>query len=301
MKPILTGFFDQHQPLSFDEMIMFTERFQLDQLCLRGYQKKPMIEVNESDIKQMLTSLKTAKNKIALIDTQIKTYDIHQEQKFNEALDEFKFILKIAEKLKVTHVLMKLPRFTDVIQEFELINQRLIPFVDAAMKSNRKVILEPSLGYKANVYQYIFKKFKTSHLGILFDPVYFMLQNESTTTAYRVLKTNIFAFAFHDANHQGEAQLAGYGKSDVVAICKKLIRDRYDGFILMDNQFHPQSFDLAEKKKGFLSKLFSNDQKKKEKYVRELSRKIFPNEETKNVTYDDILENQIKLVKTIFK
>jgi len=300
MKPILTGFFDQHQS-SFEEMILFTDRFQLDQICLRNYQKKPMIEVNESDIKQMLASLKSAKNKIAIIDTQIKAFDIHQEQKFNEAFDEFKYILKVAEKLKVSHVLMKLPRFTDVIQEFELINQRLTPFVDAAMKSNRKIILEPSQGYKANVYQYIFKKFKTSHLGILFDPVYFMLQNESTTTAYRVLKSNIFAFTFHDANHQGEAQLVGYGKSDVISICKKLIRDKYDGFILVDNAFHPKSFDLTETKKGFFSKLFSNDQKKKEKYIRELSKKVFPNEETKNVTYDDILENQIKLVKTIFK
>jgi sugar phosphate isomerase/epimerase len=301
MKPILTGFFDFYQNITFEEMILFTDKYELDQLCIRSYQKKPLLEVTDNDIKNMLQSLKSAKNKIAIIDTGIKPYDIHQESKFQTALDEFKYLLKVAEKLKVTHVMMELPTFTDVIQEFELIEKRIEPFVDAAMKLNRKIIIKPSQSYKANVYQFIFKKIKTSHLGILFDPVYFMLNNESTTTAYRILKTNIYAFAFHDANHQGEEALVGYGKADVVAICKKLLRDRYDGFILMDNQFKPQTFELTEVKKGFFAKLFSNDKKKKEKYISDLSKKIFPNEETKNVTYDDILENQIRLVKTIFK
>ncbi|TNF08631.1 MAG: hypothetical protein EP317_02740 [Bacillota bacterium] len=301
MKPILTGFFDHHQQITFEEMIAFTDRYELDQICIRHYNKKPMIEVSEADIKQMLLSLKTAKNKIAIIDTGIKPFDIHQEGKFQEAFDEFKYLLKVAEKLKVSHIMLELPIFTDVIQEFELIKTRLEPFVETAIKSGRKIIIKPSREYKANVYQYIFKKFKTSHLGVLFDPVFFMMHNESTTTAYRILKGNIYAFAFHDANHQGVEALVGYGKADVVAICKKLLRDRYDGFILMDNQFKPQSFELTETKKGFFQKLFSNDKKKKEQYISELSKKIFPNEETKNVTYDDILENQIRLVKTIFK
>jgi len=301
MKPILTGFFDHHQQITFDEMIQFTDRYELDQICIRQFNKKPIIEINDADIKNMLQSLKTSKNKIAIIDSCIKPFDIHQEAKFQEALDEFKYILKVAEKLKVSHIMLELPIFVDVIQEFELIKSRIEPFVDASMKSGRKIIIKPSRGYKANVYQFIFKKIKTSHLGILFDPVFFMMNNESTTTAYRILKSNIYAFSFHDANHQGEEALVGYGKADVVAICKKLLRDRYDGFILMDNQFRPESFELAETKKSFFAKLFSNDKKKKERYISELSKKIFPNEETKNVTYDDILENQIRLVKTIFK
>jgi sugar phosphate isomerase/epimerase len=301
MKPILTGFFDNHQHINFEHMIDFTNQYGLDQLCIRSYNHKPLIEVTDSDIKLMVSALKAAKHKIAIMDSMIKPFDIHSEQKFQNALDEFKYILKIAEKLKVSHVMMELPIFSEVIQEFELINNRLEPFVDAAMKSNRKIIIKPSQGYKANVYQFIIKKMKTNQLGILYDPVYFMLNNESSVTSYRILKDKIYAFAFHDAYQQGQEALVGYGKADVVSICKKLIRDKYDGFILMDNSFTPGAFDLTETKKGFFSKLFSNEKKKKEKYVTDLSRKIFPNEETKNVTYDDILENQIKLVKTIFK
>ena len=301
MKPILTGFFDTHHTFTFNELIEFTDKYQLDQLCLRVYHKKPLIEVNESDIKEILQALKAKKNKIAIIDSNITPFNIHNQSQFDRAFDEFKFMVKLAEKLKVNYIIMKPPIFTDVIQEFEQIQKLFGSFVDYAMRSNKKIILELSQNYKANTYAYMFKKIKSNHLGILFDPVYFMMNNESTTTAYRLLKGYIFAFAAHDANHQGEPELIGYGKTDAVAICKKLIRDRYDGFILMDNSFHPETFDLTEVKKGFFSKLFSNEKKKKEKIISTLSKKIFPNEETKNVTYDDILENQIKLIKTIFK
>jgi hypothetical protein len=175
-------------------------------------------------------------------------------------------------------------------------------FVDLSMRSNKKLILELSHDYKANTYAYLFKKFKSNHLGILFDPVYFMTHNESTTTAYRLLKGNIFAFVAHDADHQGNPELIGYGKTDAVAICKKLIRDRYDGFILMDNLFHPVTFDLTEPKKKAFSVKYFLVKKRKRKIINELSKKIFPNEETKNVTYDDILENQKKVIKGyIFK
>jgi hypothetical protein len=100
MKPILTGFFDTQYTFTFDELIRFTDKYQLDQICLRVYNKKPLIEVNESDIKEMLQSLKTSKNKIAMIDSNIKPFNIHNQSQFDRAFDEFKFMVKLAEKLK---------------------------------------------------------------------------------------------------------------------------------------------------------------------------------------------------------
>ncbi len=300
MKTIITGFFDQkdHQ---FESILQEMERLQVQHLFLRSYQGKPLLEITESEIKDILNLTKVAKIKVDAIHTMIKPYDIHAKQKHDDAIDEFKFMIKLSDKLKVQNLMLELPVFQSVIEEYEIIAQRLEDYVDLAAKNNKKIMLVPATKHKANTYAYIIKKMKTNLLSVVFDPVYFMMNNESTTTSYRLLKGNISAIMAVDADHQGEPQLLGYGKTDILNIFKKLLRDGYKGYIMMDHHFHETIFKPEIKKKGFFSKIFSNEEKKKEKALMILSKRIFPNEETKNVTLDDILENQIKVVMMIFK
>lgn len=301
MKPIITGFLDFNQTSSFDDQINLANKHQLDYICLRTYNNKPLIEISEKDIKDMLIQLKSAKMKIAAIDTGIKSYDIHHQQSHDKALEEFTYLVKVADKLKVNSLFYELPLFTDVLEEYQLIESRLLPFLDIALKYGKKIILTPNHQYKANTYAYLIKKLKTNVLSVAFNPVLIMLNNESTTTSYRLLKGSIGAFIANDADHQNIPKLLGYGKTEVIVLFKKLIRDGYQGMIMIDNSFHEALFQESTKKQGFFSKLFSNDDKKRKKEMDELSKKIFPNEETKNVTYDDILENQIKVLNIIFK
>ncbi len=301
MKPIVTGFLDFNQSSSFEEQIELATKHKLDFICLRNYNYKPMIEISEKDIKEMLIKLKAAKLKIAAIDSNIKSYDIHNQQKHDKALEEFTYLVKVADKLKINHLFYELPLFTDVLEEYQLIESRLLPFLDIALKYNKKIILSPCNQYKSNTYVYLIKKLKTNLLSVAFNPVYIMNNGESTTTTYRLLKGNIGAFIANDADHQNNPKLLGYGKTDVIVLFKKLIRDGYTGMILIDNSFHEALFQEPVKKQGFLSKIFSNDDKKRQKEMDILSKKIFPNEEIKNVTYDDILENQIKVLNIIFK
>jgi sugar phosphate isomerase/epimerase len=142
---------------------------------------------------------------------------------------------------------------------------------------------------------------KTNHVTVAFDPVVIMSQGESTTTAYRTLRSTIGAFFCIDSDHDGQPKLMGHGKTNVLEIMKKLDRDRYDGFMVMDNKVYQTHFPDQPVKEGFFQKLFGSAQKKKESAKTALSKIIFPNEETKNVTYDDILDNQIKVVKTFMK
>jgi sugar phosphate isomerase/epimerase len=301
MKPTITGFLDFNQTSSFEDRIQLASKHQLDYICLRSYDSKPMIEVSEKDIKDILVQLKTTKMKIAAIDAGIKSYDIHHQQKHEKALEEFTYLVKVADKLKVTYLFYELPLFTDVIEEYQLIESRLTPFLDVALKNGKKIILSPNNNYKANTYAYLLKKLKTNILQVAFNPVLIMLNNESTTTSYRLLKGSIGAFIANDADHEQHPKLLGYGKTEVIVLFKKLIRDGYSGLIMIDNSLHEALFQVSVKKQGFFSKLFSNEDKKKKKEMDELSKKIFPNEETKNVTYDDILENQIKVLNIIFK
>ncbi|MCD4827388.1 MAG: sugar phosphate isomerase/epimerase [Acholeplasmataceae bacterium] len=301
MKQILTGFLDQEGSISFSEQLKLAQKHHIDHIALRYYNQKPLIEISEKEIKEMQNDLKDAKMRVSMIDTLTKGYDINSDAKQKEALDEFKYMVKIADKFKTNYLILRLPKFNDVMKEFDLIKKCMHPFIDFANKKGKKILLMPDQGYKANTYAYLFKKLKSNNLYFLFDPVYFLDIHESSTTAYRLLKKKIEAFACHDQDHQSIPKLIGYGKTDIVSIFKKLIRDNFSGFLLIDNKFYKAVFEEPEKKEGFFKKMFSNAKKKKEAQKDELSKKIFPNEETKNVTYDDILDNQIKVLHIIFK
>lgn len=301
MRQIITGFLDQDGKLEFVDQLELAKKHNIDQVSLRYFEQKPLIEINEKGIKEINALLKKHKMKISMIDTLIKSYDINADAKYKEALDQFKFMIKLADRLKVSYLILRLPKFNDVIKEYDVIKSRMHPMIDLAYKNGKKILLMPDQGYKANTYAYLLKKLRSSILLMLFDPIYFMDNHESTTTAYRVLKKKVFAFACHDQDHQGTPKLIGYGKTDIVSLFKKLIRDRFSGFLLVDNRFYEAVFEEPKEKEGFFKKIFSKTKKKKEAQKDELSRRIFPNEETKNVTYDDILDNQIKVLNVVFK
>lgn len=301
MKATITGFLDFDGSSSFEEIVACATKHELNYICLRKYNQSPLIELSEKEIKELHSALKDAKLKIAIIDTNIEPYDINDDRKHSIALDEFKYMVKFADRFKVQHLYYRLPKFNDVIEELENIQKRLEPFVDYAVRNSKKIIILPSNNYKANVYAYIFKKMNSNALSIAFDPVGIMMNNESTTTAYRLLKKKIGSFSTCDADHQNVPKLIGYGKTEILTIFKKLIRDRYDGYLMIDNKFHDEVFKEEPVRKGLFGKLFNNKKKKKETMLSDLSSKIFPKEETKNVTNDDILDNQIKVLKIIFK
>lgn len=301
MKAIITGFLDSNKDLSFDEQLDLAIKNQMSSICLRMYKKRPLIELKDSELKEIVEILKNKKMKIAFIDTNIKSYDINNDSRHKEALNDFKVTVLIAKKLKVQHLIYKLPIFTDVMKEYKNIELRLTPFVEFAMKHNKKIIICPNNSYKANVYAYIMKKMKSNVLSVLFDPVEIMNNDESTTTTYRILKRKIGAFRATDANSKNIPKLMGYGDTKVITILKKLVRDKYSGFLLVDNKFQEEIKELETKDKGLMKKLFNRKKKKKKTLIEEVSKVVFPNEEIKNATWDDILANQIKMLKTLFK
>jgi sugar phosphate isomerase/epimerase len=301
MKPTITGFLDAEGHSTFEDQILFAQRHGMDTISLRAYNGQPIIEISDNELKKITNDLKLNKMKIGILDSNIASFNINDQRKQTDALDEFKYMIKVAERLKISHVYFRLPKFNDVINEFADIEKALTPFFEFAYKNSKKIILLPVHGYKSSTYAYILKKMKTNHVTVAFDPVFIMSQGESTTTAYRTLRSTIGAFFCIDSDHDGQPKLMGHGKTNVLEIMKKLDRDRYDGFMVMDNKVYQTHFPDQPVKEGFFQKLFGNAQKKKESAKTALSKIIFPNEETKNVTYDDILDNQIKVVKTFMK
>jgi sugar phosphate isomerase/epimerase len=301
MKTTITGFFDAEGHSTFEDQMLFAQRHGIDTICLRTYNGQPLIEVSDNDLKKIANDLKLNKMKIGILDSNIQSFQISDTRKQTDALDEFKYMIKLADRLKISHVLFRLPKFDDVINQYEDIEKVLTPFFEFAYKNGKKIILIPVHGYRASTYAYLIKKMKTNHVSVLFDPVTIMSNGESTTTSYRSLRTSVGAFMCIDADHDLKPKLIGHGKTNVLDIIKKLNRDRFDGFLIMDNKVYQTHFPETPAKEGFFKKLFGQTEKKKESARSALSKIIFPNEETKNVTYDDIIDNQIKLIQNLMK
>lgn len=299
MKCIITGFFDEHLAQNLETRMQLMVKHGIDHLAIRQHDHRPMIELSDGEIKKLLLDTKSMRIKFSLLDAGILPYDPYNARKHQDAIDTFKYMLKVAERLKINHILLNLPDINDIIQEFSTYEKIIGDYVDQAMRQGKKIVINPQKGYKSNTYVYILKKIKSKYLTIAFDPVLIMQNNESTTTAYRILKPYISVVFAHDANQKMEPELIGCGKADTAKILKRLERDRFDGFVVVDHHFHKNLFNENTVKLGFFKKLFSNEKKVKEKRLSELSKRIFPDEETKNVTEDDILENQIKVIQKI--
>ncbi len=300
MKAKLTAFFDHDGKLPLEDRLALAKHHGIDSIGLRSYQNKPLIEMTERDAKDVYQLFKQANMNLSFLDDNIGDYDLNSDSKYKEHLEQFKFLIELSDRLKTNTLCLRLPQFTKVIDEFENISFRLTPFFEAASKRRKRIWIVPSNDYKANTYAYIFKKMKTSHVGMLFDPVYFMDIKQSNTTAYRLLKRYIDVFACHDKDHKGNPRLLGYGKTDVIGLFKRLTRDRYNGMLLVDNDFYHQVFAEPATKKGLFGFGYKKQQKQKDALQKELSHVLFPNEQTRVCTYDDVLSNQIRLVKVLF-
>ncbi|MDY0338590.1 MAG: hypothetical protein WC134_02780 [Acholeplasmataceae bacterium] len=299
MKLTITGYFDLNP--SLDDTIEILKRNQLSHVILRAYNHRPLLEMNDQDIRELQSKLKNKKIEIAMLDTMIEPYPIESKKKQKEALDEFIYFIKLSSKLKVDYLLMELPVFHDCIKEIKSIEKVLEPFIEQALINRKTIVIKPSKDYRANVYAYLIKKMKTEALKLAFNPVMVMNQNESETTAYRLLKKHMVVFMAKDQDRINEPQLLGYGKTDMLNLFKRLIRDRYNGFVFADHDFSEKDLVFDPEKIGFFKRIFGKEKKRKEAYLQTLQKRLFPNEPDKKISIDDITDNQINVLKVVFK
>lgn len=298
MKTILTGFLNQ-ELFEFADYITKMKELNLNHLCLSHYNKKTIDLVEEDEIKDIQTTLKNEKLKVLLVKTTHNWDNITNDLEFNEALDIYKDVLKVAIKLKASGVIFKAPFIDDAVKEHEVVIEKIKHFYDLAGKSRLDFYLEPNKKQQTNSYTYIFKKNKWDDIKFVFIPEYMLINNESTTTNYRLIKPYMGIAYVNDFDFSLKPQLLGLGKTDILNLLKRIKRDEMDMIFLIDNKFE-ETYFLDKPKISFLKRMFmKKDNPKKE--LEQISNKIFPEESKKNVTYRDILENQIKVIDKIIR
>ncbi len=301
MKPLITAFLHELNLKEPQQLLQTADELKLDVLSLASVLGIEWENTSKQNLKDMQQMLKDRKMKVGILDLKLPRYRVDHDGKHKEALQYFKNMIKIADMFKSNAFFMTLPVFDDVMDQYPLIEQRIHDYLELAMQNHKKLIIVAEPGLKINVYAYIFKKIDSPYLQFHFDPVKIMNQGDSTITAYRHMKAYIGSFAILDANHDGSFELVGYGDANLTELLKKLSRDDYQGFFVMDHPYFAKLASYQPPKQGFLQKIFANEQKKHDQRMQTLAMKIFPNEQTRNVTYMDVLKNQIALIRLVFK
>lgn len=292
------GFCD-YESTELKDQIDVAKSLEIDQLLIRKINNLKVYEFDDALIKETNQILKSEKISIVALDPLIKNYDLYDIEKFNEVLNMYEDALNVASKLKVSNLYFRLPIIKDILEEFDTVKSQLDLFIEMARRFKITLLIKQE-EEKTNVLVYILKKYRPRDLQLIFNPATTMTNEESPIVAYRLLKDYFNFFVSADIDKKNNPELLGYGRVKIIDIFKRMNRDQYKGFFILDDRFGNFVSGNEEKKVPWFKKLFKN-KTNIDNYLRGYSLRIFPNQEVQDVTVFDIYENQINVLKIAFR
>lgn len=283
-----------------ENQIQTAKKIDLNHIILRKYNNKNLYELTNEDIKQLNKTIKEEKINIVALDPEINSYDLYNIDSYEEILTNYQKVIDLANQIKVNDIFYRLPKIVDIINEFETFENQLVPLLDILKRNNKRFLIVQT-EEKTSVLAYIMNKYYSKNFSLVFNPKQIVLNNESVTTSYRLLKRYFSYFIANDMDSKNNPELLGYGRVNILDVFKRMIRDKYDGTIILDIDFANFLLNYEEKKVSFLKKLFGFKEKNiLKKYIEGYSLRIFPHDDTKIADIYDIYESQIKAIKVIF-
>lgn len=292
------GFCD-YESTELKDQIDVAKSLEIDQLLIRKINNLKVYEFDDALIKETNQILKSEKISIVALDPLIKNYDLYDIEKFDEVLNMYEDALNVASKLKVSNLYFRLPIIKDILEEFDTVKSQLDLFIEMARRFKITLLIKQE-EEKTNVLVYILKKYRPRDLQLIFNPATTMTNEESPIVAYRLLKDYFNFFVSADIDKKNNPELLGYGRVKIIDIFKRMNRDQYKGFFILDDRFGNFVSGNEEKKVPWFKKLFKN-KTNIDNYLRGYSLRIFPNQEVQDVTVFDIYENQINVLKIAFR
>lgn len=292
------GFCD-YESTELKDQIDVAKSLEIDQLLIRKINNLKVYEFDDALIKETNQILKSEKISIVALDPLIKNYDLYDIEKFDEVLNMYEDALNVASKLKVSNLYFRLPIIKDILEEFDTVKSQLDLFIEMARRFKITLLIKQE-EEKTNVLVYILKKYRPRDLQLIFNPATTMTNEESPIVAYRLLKDYFNFFVSADIDKKNNPELLGYGRVKIIDIFKRMNRDQYKGFFILDDRFGNFVSGNEEKKVPWFKKLFKN-KTNIDNYLRGYSLRIFPNQEVQDVTAFDIYENQINVLKIAFR
>lgn len=271
----------------------------INYLILRYYDdNNKLIDISEKEVKDINLLLRKNKVSVYAIDPLIKPFNLNDEITFNEVIKEYEKAFKIANLLKTNQIIFRLPIIDNVINEFEVIKNKIDPIIDMAVKNN-KVLYIKHENITTSIIGYVLKKYNSKNLKVIFSPADAILNNDSPLAGYRVLKSDFNVFIANDIDSKENPELLGYGRVNIIDLFKRMRRDRYNGDIILDERFIDFYNNEQIKKVPIYKKLF-NKKSLFDQYLEGFSARIFPNEKGRKPNIIELYENQINVIKVVF-
>lgn len=259
---LITGFFDLEKN-TLEEQIKIAKELELKQIAIRQIDGLYVHELDESIIKKTNEILKQNKMSVSIVEIKLDDYHIIG----NENMDALEKAILIAEMLHPKVVSMKLPKFDD----FDSQSDMLKDWFKQIYQFTKKMKFELSFIYRENYLSghlaYLTKNVK--QIKFNFDGTEFYKNKISTTTIYRLLKNEISTVRISDIDKDFEPFLIGLGVTNIVDILKKLKRDNFNGFIVLDNNLidYIQNREKSYEKKSIFA-FFSKKKSNKDRYLK---------------------------------
>jgi len=295
----ITSFFD-FKGRELNTQIGIAKELELDTILLRYVGNKEIIELTKDEIIKVNGTLRKEKIDIAAIDPLINSYDLYDLEGYKNNLEQYEKAIVQAKALKVNNVYLRLPIINDIINEFETVEKQLTPIINIAIKNNINLLIEQG-STKTNILIYIIKYYKGKNLTLIFNPKELMVNKESITASYRLLKQYMTFFVANDIDKKNNPVLLGYGRLKILDLFKKLKRDKYKKYIILDDSFKDFFIEKPVEKISLFKKIFSKKHKETNIYLQQYANKIFPKENDRKVELKDIFINQIEVLNIIFK
>lgn len=294
----LTSFLD-YKDKALDMQIELAKQFNISYILLRYIKDKTINELTNDEIIKINGVLRREKVTIAAIDPLIMSYDLYDIEEYNNNFKMYEDAIHKAKALKTNNVFFRLPKITDILNEFDTLENQLTPIIEIANKNNVNLLIEQGES-KTNIITYIMKYYKGKRLDVIFDPKNISSNKESLTASYRLLKNYSTFLIANDIDKKNNPALLGYGKLKIVDLFKRYNRDKYNDFIILDDSFKDFLKPKDEPKKGFFKRMFSKKDKEVDQYLNQYASKIYPEEADKKITLEDIYLNQIQVLNIIF-
>lgn len=295
----ITSFFD-FKGRDLNSQITIAKELGLDTLLLRYVDTQLINDLTKDDIIKINGALRREKMLLAAIDPLIKSYNLYEIEDYHIIAKQYEKAILQAKALKTNNVYFRLPAINDIINEFETVERQLTPIIEFANKNNITLLIKQG-ETKTNVITYIIKYYKSKRLSVIFNPKELSNNKESITASYRILKKYTDFFTANDVDKKNNPVLLGYGRLKILDLFKRLKRDKYKGFIILDDSFKDFFIEEPVEKVSFFRKIFKPKNKENNSYLQSYASKIFPDEKERKVELKDILVNQIDVLNIIFK
>lgn len=296
----IIGYCD-YQGNTLEQQIAVAEELNIEGLFIKKINGLKISEFDNELIKDINRQMKQKKLEIALLDPLVPSYDLYDIEKFDKTIEEYTKVFEVSNKLKVNQVVYRLPKITNILDEFEALKKQLDVLIDLSKRAKITLMIYQE-EEKTNVLAYILKKYRKRDLQLIFNPSQTIINKESPIVAYRLLKDSFDYIVIADIDKRENPELIGYGRVNLIDLFKRMNRDNYLGYFILDPKFGKfiRNDKEEEKKVPWYKKLLTRKDES-DSYMRGYSLRIFPNEEPRDVTVSEIYINQINVLKIAFR